>query len=174
MPELAGRREMRSRAQRVHILCEVHVGDAVEKVDLPFVVGVMADLSGQRDKPLPELAAREFTDVDAKNFNDFLADQAPRLTFSVPNKMGNPDQKMAVELSFRHMDDFSPDKVAQQIEPLAKLLELRDSLKEIRDRAKSKGKLATLLDEVLANSEKRAALGKELGIDPSAPPSSQS
>ncbi len=173
MPDPSQEREMRSRRQRVHILCKVEIGNAVEKVDLPFVVGVMADLSGQRPKA-KDLAEREFVDVDAKNFNDFLADQAPQLAFNVPNRLGNPDQKMGVELNFKHMDDFSPEKVARQIEPLAKLLELRESLKEIRDRAKSKAKLAGLLDEVLHNSEKREAMMKELGAEPPPAPPSQS
>ena len=176
MAELGGsqRREMRSRAQRVHIMCEVHVGNAVEKVDLPFVVGVLSDLSGQREKPLPEMAARDFTDVDKTNFNEYLAAQAPRLAYTVANRLGNPDQKMSVELNFRHIDDFAPENVAKQVEPLARLLELREGLKELRDRSKAKPKLAGLLDDVIKNSDKRAALVKELGVEPPAPPSGQS
>jgi type VI secretion system protein ImpB len=169
MAESFQTKEKRVRGQRVHIMCEVHVGNAIEKVDLPFIVGVLADLSAQRDKPLPEMGAREFADVDKRTFNDYLAAQAPRLAYSVPNRLGDPNTKMAVELSFKHMDDFAPDKVAQQIEPLARLLEMRDSLKEIRDRAKSKAKLAKLLDDIVANTEKRAAITKALGGDLPAP-----
>jgi type VI secretion system protein ImpB len=174
MPENIQEREKRLRPQRVHFKCEVYIGNAIEKVNLPFIVGVMADLSGQPDKPLAELAEREFKDVDKTNFNEYLAAQQARLVYNVDNKMGKPDSKLAVELKFRHMDDFSPENVVRQVPELAKLLDLRDSLKEVRDRAKAKAKLAGLLDDIIDKPEKRAALAKELGIEPPAPPAGQS
>jgi type VI secretion system protein ImpB len=174
MPESMQWIETRRRPQRVHIMCEVHVGNAIEKVDLPFMVAVLADLSGKNAEVRGELAERQFADVDQKNFNDYLASQAPQLAFTVPNRLGDPNTKLSVELNFKHMDDFAPEKVVRQIEPLDQLLKMRDSLKEVRDRAKSKGKLAALLNELIHSPEKRAALTKEMGLEPPASPPSQS
>src|SRR3974390_496080 len=122
----------RVRPPRVQITYDVEIGDAIEKRDLPFVVGVLADLSGVPEKPLPPIAQRKFIRIDLDNVNDVMKKIGPRLAFKVPNRLSEDDTKLNVELRFESMDDFQPAKVAQQITPLRKLLELRNSLANIR------------------------------------------
>jgi len=122
----------RVRPPRVQITYDVQVGEAIEKRDLPFVVGVLADLSGMPEKPLPPIAKRKFVSIDRDNVNDVMKKIEPRLAFKVPNRLNEDDTKLNVELRFESMDDFQPAKVAQQITPLRKLLELRNSLANLR------------------------------------------
>src|SRR5450755_2507331 len=113
----------RVRPPRVQITYDVQVGDAIEKRDIPFVAGVLADLSGMPDKPLPPIAKRKFISIDRDNVNDVMAKIGPRLAFKVPNRLNEDDTKLNVELRFESMEDFEPAKVAQQVTPLRKLLE---------------------------------------------------
>src|SRR5690242_3503308 len=126
------KKEGRVRPPRVHITYDVQVGDAIEKRDLPFVVGVLADLSGMPEKPLPPVAQREFVQVDRDNINEVMAKIGPRLAFKVQNRLTEDDTKLNVELRFQNMDDFQPARIAQQITPLRKLLDLRNSLANLR------------------------------------------
>ena len=111
----------RVRPPRVHITYDVQVGDAIEKRDLPFIVGVMADLSGMPDKPLPPIAKRKFVEIDRDNVNDVMKKIEPRLAFKVQNRLSEDDTKLGVELRFESMDDFQPARIAQQITPLRKI-----------------------------------------------------
>ena len=161
----------RVRPPRVQIRYEVYVGDAMELKELPFVVGVMGDFSGKPDanKPLPALKDRKFINIDRDSFNAVLAskDMAPRLAFSVNDTVtGQPDQQLNVELKFKEMDDFSPDKVARQIPALKALLEQREALKNLSSRLEGNDKLDELLQKVLSNSDLRSSLEKELGTNP--------
>src|SRR5919112_3017687 len=96
----------RVRPPRVHITYDVEVGDAIQLKELPFVVGVLADLSGKPDEPLPRLKDRKFVEIDRDNFNKVLAGMKPRLAFPVDNKLQNDGTKINVELKFSHIDDF--------------------------------------------------------------------
>jgi len=154
----------RVRPPRVHITYDVEVGDAIEKRDLPFVVGVMADLSGQPDQPLPAIAKRKFVQVDRDNINDVMTKIGPRLAFKVPNRLSEDDTKLNVELRFQSMDDFQPAKIAEQITPLRKLLELRNSLANLRASLIGNEKLDNLLQEVMQNEELLRQAGAEAGI----------
>ncbi len=154
----------RVRPPRVHITYDVQVGDAIEKRDLPFVVGVMADLSGNPDQPLPPIAKRKFVQVDRDNINDVMKKIGPRLAFKVPNRLSEDDTKLNVELRFESMDDFQPAKVAEQITPLRKLLELRNSLANLRASLIGNEKLENLLQEVIQNQELLRQAGAEAGI----------
>jgi type VI secretion system protein ImpB len=154
----------RVRPPRVHITYDVQVGDAIEKRDLPFVVGVLADLSGMPDKPLPPIAKRKFTAIDRDNVNDVMKKIGPRLAFKVPNRLNEDDTKLNVELRFESMDDFLPAKVAQQVTPLRKLLELRNSLANLRSSLIGNEKLESLLQEVIQNQELLRQAGSEAGI----------
>jgi type VI secretion system protein ImpB len=154
----------RVRPPRVHITYDVQVGDAIEKRDLPFVVGVLADLSGMPDKPLPPIAKRKFVSIDRDNVNDVMKKIGPRLAFKVPNRLNEDDTKLNVELRFESMDDFLPAKVAQQITPLRKLLELRNSLANLRSSLIGNEKLETLLQEMIQNQEMLRQAGSEAGI----------
>jgi type VI secretion system protein ImpB len=160
----------RVRPPRVQIKYEVYVGDAMEMKELPFVVGVLGDFTGKPDKPQPALRDRKFVDVDRDNFNKVLASLAPRQTFTVDDTIsGQPDQKLNVELRFQNMDDFSPENVVKQIPVLRALLEQRENLKNLSSRLEGNDKLDELLQQVLANSDLRNSLAKELGTETETP-----
>src|SRR5215813_7406957 len=154
----------RVRPPRVQITYDVQVGDAIEKRDLPFIVGVMADLSGMPDKPLPPIAKRKFVAIDRDNVNDVMRKIGPRLAFKVPNRLSEDDTKLNVELRFESMDDFQPARVAQQITPLRKLLELRNSLANLRSSLIGNDKLESLLQEMIQNQELLRQAGSEAGV----------
>jgi type VI secretion system protein ImpB len=118
----------RNRAPRVHIVYDPEVGNANKKVELPFVMGVMADLSAKNNDQLKDLPVRSFTEIDSDNFDRVLKAAKPRVSFAVPNHLGGEGNKLAVDLTFESLDDFSPAQVAKKIEPLAKLLEYRTQL----------------------------------------------
>jgi type VI secretion system protein ImpB len=154
----------RIRPPRVHITYEVETGGAIEKREIPFVVGVLADLSGMPDKALPAIKDRKFVQIDRDNFNDVLAKINPRLAFKVANKLTEDDTKLGVELKFKNMDDFHPAKVAEQIDPIRKLLDVRKSLANIRSSMIGNDKLESLLQEILTNQEKLEKAGAEVGL----------
>src|SRR5216684_7943061 len=111
----------RVRPPRVHITYDVETGGATEKREIPFVVGVLADLSGQPEQPLPPLKDRKFVNIDKDNFDRVLGQINPRLAFKVDNKLSEDDTRLGVELRFKSMSDFEPGAVARQITPLRKL-----------------------------------------------------
>jgi type VI secretion system protein ImpB len=154
----------RVRPPRVHITYDVETGGAIEKRDLPFVAGVMADLSGMPDKPLPPIAKRKFVAVDRDNINDVMKKIGPRLAFKVPNRLSEDDTKLNVELRFESMDDFQPARIAEQVTPLRKLLELRSSLANLRSSLIGNDKLEGLLKEMLQNEDMMRQAGAEAGI----------
>jgi type VI secretion system protein ImpB len=155
----------RVRRPRVQITYDVETNGAMQKVELPFVVGVLADLSGQRKEPLPVLKERKFVPIDRDNFNDVLAKAAPRLALKVQNRLTDPDSKLAVELNFSHIEDFEPTRVAEQIGPLRELLEMRLRLTQLLSKMEGNDKLDQLLAQVLSNTESAQALAKELGVE---------
>ena len=152
------------RRPRVHITYDVETGGAIEKRDLPFVVGVLADLSGMPEKPLPPVAKRKFVQIDRDNVNDVMKKIGPRLAFKVPNRLNEDDTKVNVELRFESMDDFQPARVAQQITPLRKLLDLRNSLANLRSSLIGNEKLDSLLQDIIQNQELLQQAGAEAGI----------
>jgi type VI secretion system protein ImpB len=156
----------RVRPPRVHITYDVEIGDAIAKRELPFVVGVLADLSGMPEKALPPVAKRKFVNIDRDNVNDVMKKIGPRLAFKVPNRLSEDDTKLNVELRFESMDDFQPAKIAQQITPLRKLLELRSSLANLRSSLIGNEKLENLLQEMIQNQELLQKAGSEAGIRP--------
>jgi type VI secretion system protein ImpB len=143
----------RVRKPRVHIKYEVQVGSAIENKELPFVVGVMADLSGMPTEALPRVGERKFVEIDRDNFNDVLKGTRPRLAFRVPNRLANDDSTLGVELNFTSMDDFGPEAVAQQVEPVRKLVEARQRLNELALRVNASDKLDELLQDVVQNTD---------------------
>lgn len=154
----------RVRPPRVHITYDVEIGDAIEKRELPFVVGVLADLSGTPDKPLPPINKRKFVEIDRDNFNDVMKKVEPRLAYKVDNRLNEDDTKLNVELRFQSMDDFAPARVAEQIAPLRKLLELRSSLANLRSSLIGNERLDNLLQDIVQNQEKLLRAGAEAGI----------
>jgi len=143
----------RTRPPRVQITYDVEVGDATQKKELPFIVGVLADLSGQPAQALPKVKDRKFVEIDKDNFNDVLASIGPRAVFRVDNKLANDGSKINVELKVSHIDDFNPTNIVKQIEPLRKLLEARQRLNDLLGKLDGNDKLDELLQEVVANSD---------------------
>lgn len=155
----------RVRKPRVQITYDVEVGGAIENKELPFVVGVLADLSGKPSEPLPKLKDRKFVEIDRDNFNKVLDAMKPRLAFKVDNRLGGKDDsQIAVELKFKSMDDFHPEQVAQQVDPLRKLIEARKRLSELRNKLDGNDKLDELLQDVISSTEALTKVGKEAGV----------
>jgi type VI secretion system protein ImpB len=155
------------RPPRVQLTYDVEIGDAIERKELPFVVGVMGDFSGQpnADKPLPKLKDRKFVNVDLDNFDDVMSGMAPTATFRVKNKLSGDGGEFAVNLEFNQLDDFRPESVVDQVEPLKRLLEARTKLSDLRNKLAGNEKLEDILGDVLNNTEKLAALAKETKKD---------
>jgi len=154
----------RVRPPRVNITYEVETGGAMEVRELPFVMGVLADFTGHPGEDLPKLKDREFTEVTLDNFDDVLASMKPHLKITVDNKLSDDPNagKIGVDVNFQSMEDFSPDRVAQQVEPLQKLLGLRNQLADLRGKIQSNEKLDELLQATLSDEEKRKKLQGEM------------
>lgn len=150
---------------RVHITYDVQTGGALQKVDLPFVVGVMADLSGQPKEPLPALKDREFVNIDHENFDKVMAGMAPRLAFRVDNKLTESDSQLNVELNFKKFEDFEPAKIAEQVPALKELLEMRHKLAQLKSNLAGNDKLEAMLSEIMGNTQKAMEMAKALDTD---------
>lgn len=155
----------RIRPPRVHITYDVEIGGAIQKKELPFVVGIMGDLAGQPLEPLPKLKERKFVEIDRDNFNDVLASIAPRLAFRVENTLANDDSQLSVELSFGHMDDFHPVNVLKQVPALQKLFEARQRLSDLLTKLDGNDALDALLQEVAGNTESLQTIKAETGTN---------
>jgi type VI secretion system protein ImpB len=153
MPESTQHKLDRIRPPRVQITYDVEIGGAIQKKELPLVVGIMADLSGKPDVPLPKLKDRKFVEIDRDNFNDILKATAPRLALRVDNKLANDGSKLNVELRFSHLDDFNPIQVVKQIKPLAQLLEARGRLNDLLAKLDGNDELEAKLAEIVSNTE---------------------
>lgn len=154
----------RVRPPRVQITYDVETGGAIEKKELPFVVGVLADLSGQPDKQLPAVKDRKFIEIDRDNFDKVLAKMEPRLAFKVDNKLSDDDTKIGVELRFSNMEDFEPQNVVEQVEPLRKLIELRRKLSNLRSSLYGNDKLEKMLQQILNDDLELSRLRTEVGL----------
>lgn len=154
----------RVRSPRVHITYDVEIGDAIEMKEIPFVIGVLSDLSGKPDEPLPKLKDRKFVEIDRDNFNNVLEGMKPRLAFRVDNKLTGDDTKMAVELRFKSIDDFHPERVADQITPVRKLVEARQKLSGLLNKLDGNDRLDELLQDVITSTDSLKKLGDEVGV----------
>lgn len=153
----------RVRPPRVQLSYDVEIGDAIESKELPFVMGVLGDFTGQQDpdKPLPKLRDRKFVSLDLDNFDEVLEGMAPQANYRVKNRLSAEGGEFAVNLGFKSLDDFSPEAVVQQVEPLRKLLEARTKLSDLRNKLAGNDKLEDVLSEVLSNTETLKQLGQE-------------
>ncbi|RKP50979.1 type VI secretion system contractile sheath small subunit [Trinickia fusca] len=152
------KRLQKVRPPRVQLTYEVERGDAIEVKELPFVVGVVADLAGQSEIEQPKLRDRKFVNIDRDNFDDVMRGLEPRAAFQVKNELSDAGGTFAVDLRFRSMADFNPDEVVEQIEPLRQLLEARAKLADLRNKLAGNDKLESLLSEVLANTQQLQTL----------------
>lgn len=157
----------RVRPPRVNISYEVETGGAIELKELPFVMGVLGDFTGQPTEPLAKLKDRKFVDVNPDNFDDVLKSMKPHLAFTVENKLSDePDAgKIGVDLNFESLDDFAPDAVARQVKPLRDMLELRTKLADLRGSLQGNDKLDEILQATLNDDEKRKKLQSEIGTE---------
>lgn len=154
------KRLQKVRPPRVQLTYDVEKGDAIEQKEIPFVVGVLGDFSGKPEEALPRIKDRKFVNVDLDNFDEVLEGMAPRAVYRVPNKLSDEGGEFAVELKFNSIDDFRPESVVQQVEPLRKLLEARSKLADLRNKLAGNEKLEDLLSDVLSNTEQLKKLGQ--------------
>jgi len=155
----------RVRPPRVHVTYDVEVGDAIEMKELPFVMGVLGDFTGQPEAPLPKLRERKFVEVTPDNFDSVLEGMKPHVAFSVENKLSEDPNagQLKVDLHFKKLEDFEPEQVARQIKPLKEMLDLRTKLSDLRGSLQGNDKLEELLLDAVSNTEKLDKLKGELG-----------
>ena len=163
MAESFQQRRKRQRPTRVNLVYEVETGGAMVKRELPFIMGVMSDLSGDGADDLPEVADRQFVEIKPDNFDKVLKGMKPRLSYAVDNKL-EPDSedKLGVELKFESFDDFSPERVAQQVDPLRKLMEKRQNLADLKAKLATNRNLNKAIQQALGDDEAKARLKEEL------------
>jgi type VI secretion system protein ImpB len=157
MPESSQKFIARNRAPRVQIEYDVEVYGAEKKVQLPFVMGVLADLSGKPTEPLGPVADRKFLEVDVDNFDDRMKAMKPRAAFQVPNTLTG-EGNLSVDITFESMDDFSPGAIARKVEPLRKLLEAREQLANLMTYMDGKTGAEELISKVLKDPTLMQAL----------------
>lgn len=155
----------RVRKPRVHITYEVETEGAAVLKELPFVVGVMGDFSGDPTSPLAPLKDRKFIQIDRDNFNDVMARMTPGASMKVENTLAGDGSEMAVDLKFNSIDDFEPGRVVQQVEPLRKLQETRDKLRDLMSKVDRSEELENLLENVLQSQDQLGELSNQLGVE---------
>ncbi len=170
MPESVQHKLDRVRKPRVHITYDVETEGAVVQKELPFVVGVLGDFSGNPTAPLKPLKDRKFIQIDRDNFNEVMARMTPGLNLKVENTLKGDGSEFAVAMKFNSIEDFEPGKVVEQVEPLRKLLETRNKLRDLQSKVDRSEDLEVLLEKVMKNTEEMAKLGDALGVKkPEAP-----
>lgn len=155
----------RVRAPRVHISYQVETEGAVVEKELPFVMGVLGDFSGNPTQPLKPLKDRKFIQIDRDNFNDIMGRMTPGLNINVENTLKKDGSVIPVQLKFSSMEDFEPGKIVQQVEPLRKILETRDKLRDLLTKVDRSEDLEGILDNVLKDAEQMKKLAGELNIN---------
>jgi type VI secretion system protein ImpB len=155
----------RVRKPRVHITYDVETNGAVVEKELPFVVGVMGDYSGDNTESKKPLKERKFTQIDRDNFNEILGKISPSLDLKVDNTIAGDDSEMSVSLKFNNMEDFEPHKIVEQVASLKNLLETRNKLRDLLTKADRSEALENILEDVLSNTENLQSLSNELGLD---------
>jgi type VI secretion system protein ImpB len=163
MPESTQHKLDRIRSPRVQITYDVEIGGAIQKKELPLVVGVLADLSGKPDKPLPKLKERKFVSIDRDNFGDVMASSTPRIAVQVPNKISKAGGFLNAELRFNNMEDFEPLNVVKQVPAMKKLLEARGRLNDLLGKLDGNDDLDAKLQEIVANTESLKKIKSEGG-----------
>lgn len=155
----------RVRKPRVHISYDVEKNGAVEKKELPFVMGVMGDYSGDNAEDKKSLKDRKFSQIDRDNFNEVMGNIAPQVNMKVENTLEDDGSEMSVELKFKNMDDFEPQNIVENVDPLKKLMDTRNKLRDLLTKADRSEDLENILEEVLSSTDALASLQGELGTD---------
>ena len=157
----------RVRKPRVHITYDIETNGAIVEKELPFVVGVMGDYSGDSTENKKNLKDRKFTQIDRDNFNEIMGKVSPGLTLKVDNTIADDGSEMSVDLKFNNMEDFEPHRVVDQVEPLKKLLDTRNKLRDLLTKADRSEELETILEDVLSSTEALQSMSEELGVNDS-------
>jgi type VI secretion system protein ImpB len=165
MSESVHQKLNRVRKPRVHITYEVETEGAVVEKELPFVVGVVGDFSGHPVEKLKPLKDRKFIQIDRDNFDDVMKRMTPGLNIRVENTLSDDGTEMPIQLKFESLSDFEPTQVAKQVEPLRKLLETRDKLRDLLTKIDRSEDLENVLEQVLQNTEDLKKLSSELGVE---------
>ncbi|MDR0640342.1 MAG: type VI secretion system contractile sheath small subunit [Holosporales bacterium] len=152
----------RIRKPRVHITYDVEIGDAIEKKELPFVVGIMADLSGHPEVPLSILKNRKFVEIDRDNFAEIMEVIHPRLVIRIANKLSDETPEVSVELLFKNMTDFEPQNIAKNIPNLAALYSRRTALKNLITKMDGNDALEALLNQLMRDRDSLDKLKNEI------------
>ena len=147
------------RPPRVQLTYDVEIGDAIEVKELPFVVGVLGDFAAQSGQEQDKVRDRKFVNIDMDNFDDVMEGMAPRAAYRVKNRLTPEGGELGVDIEFRKFEDFRPESVVQQVEPLRKLQEARSKLADLRNKLAGNEKLEDLLNEVLSSTENLQSLG---------------
>lgn len=157
------KRLQKVRPPRVQLTYDVEKGDAIEQKELPFVVGAIGDYRGQSEKEQPKLKDRKFVSIDRDNIDEVMAGMAPRAAYRVKNRLTDEGGEFGVDMTFKSMEDFSPENVVKQVEPLNELVEARSKLADLRNKLAGNEKLEDLLADVLSNTENLEDLKKSAG-----------
>ena len=155
----------RVRPPRVHITYDVETEGAVIQKELPFVVGVVGDFSGNPTAPLQPLKNRKFVQIDRDNFNEVMTRMTPGLNIRVENTLKGDGSEMGVQLKFNGIEDFDPASIVAQVEPLLRLLETRNRLRDLATKVDRSDKLESLLEQILSNDEAIKRLASDLGVE---------
>ena len=150
----------RIRPPRVQITYDVETGGAIEKKELPLIVGILADLAGKQENPMPPIKMRKFVEIDRDNFNDVMKSIGPRLTFDVANRLKDDDSKVMAELKFESIADLRPEALVKQVKPLRELFEARQRLNDLIAKLDGNDDLMALLQDVAHNTEKQKEIQK--------------
>src|SRR5258706_3455002 len=156
----------RVRKPRVHITYQVETEGAMVEKELPFVVGILGDFSGNPTEPLKPLKDRKFIQIDRDNFNDVMTRMTPGVNMKVENTLKGDGSQMAVNLKFSNIDDFTPGKIMDQVEPLKKMMETRNKIRDLLSKADRSEDLEAVLEKVLSNTESIKQLATEVGVKP--------
>ncbi|MFZ6674173.1 type VI secretion system contractile sheath small subunit [Undibacterium sp. Xuan67W] len=159
--ESVQKRLQKVRPPRVQMTYDVEIGDAIENKELPFVLGVVGDFGGNSEIEQKRLKDRKFVSLDRDNFDEVMKGIEPRAAFRVANELSDEGGQFAVDLKFKSIDDFRPESIVQQVEPLKKLLEARTKLADLRNKLAGNDKLEDILNDVLNNTEKLVSLSKQ-------------
>lgn len=154
----------RVRKPRVHITYDVETNGAVAEKEIPFVMGVMGDYSGDNTDNKKALKDRKFSQIDRDNFNDVMGNIAPKIGMKVENTIEGDDSEISVDIDFKSMEDFEPHKVIENVEPLKKLMETRNKLRDLLTKADRSDDLEAILEDVLSNTDALTSLSEELGV----------
>ena len=155
----------RVRKPRVHITYEVETEGAEILRELPFVVGIMGDFSGDPTQPLKPLSERKFIQIDRDNFNEVMARMTPGLNIRVDNKLADDGSQMAISLQLDSIEDFEPARVAEQVPALKALLETRNKLRDLMSKVDRSEQLESLLEQILTNENELKSLSGQLGLE---------